>query len=432
MQERVLNTVHQRGLAAAAALTMVTAFAAPAHSSDIAQTTVVSENPANFTPRVLADSVVSQPTVLALAARKNTIFAGGRFRSVTSSDGSASYTRDNLMGFSATTGAVLPFKPTVDGTVWAIEPRGKALYIGGGFTHVNGVARPGLAKINAFSGQVIEKFAPKFSPGTITEIRKARGRVIVGGGYQGKLRAFDPKTGQDTGYISLAIQGSVAGNAGQTDVYRFAVSPNKRRLVAIGNFTSVGGAERWRAVMLNLGKNRAKLNAWSYAPLKRMCAASSIPNYLKDVDFAPDGSYFVMVSSGFVPHSGGVGTDICDATARFDMGVPSPSAPRWINYTGGDTLHSVAVSGAAVYVQGHQRWLDNPNGADYAGPGAVDRPGIGAINPTTGKALPWNPTKTRGIGGKDMLLTSAGLWVGSDGTYFGGEFHPRIAFAPLP
>ena len=312
------------------------------------------------------------------------------------------------------------------------EPRGKALYIGGDFTHVNGVARPGLAKINAITGQVITKFAPRFAPGTITEIRKARGRLIVGGTYSGRLKAFSPKTGRDTGYLALAFQGRVADNAGPTDVYRFAVSPNNRRLVAIGNFTSVGGAERWRAVMLNLGKNRAKLNRWSYDPLKRLCRASSLPNYLKDVDFAPDGSFFVLVSTGFVPQSGGIGTDVCDATARFDMGVPAPTAPTWINYTGGDTLHSVAVSGAAVYVQGHQRWLDNPWGVDDPGLGAVSRPGIGAIDPETGSALAWNPGKTRGVGGRDMLLTASGLWVGSDGQYFGGEYRPRIAFAPLP
>jgi len=114
------------------------------------------------------------------------------------------------------------------------------------------------------------------------------------------------------------------------------------------------------------------------------------------------------------------------------VGVPAPTAPAWINYTGGDTLHSVAVTGAAVYVQGHQRWLDNPEGRDSAGAGAVERPGIGALDPDTGAALGWNPSKSRAVGGKDMLVTASGLWVGSDGEYFGGELRPRIAFAPLP
>jgi hypothetical protein len=89
------------------------------------------------------------------------------------------------------------------------------------------------------------------------------------------------------------------------------------------------------------------------------------------------------------------------------------------------------ATGAAVYVQGHQRWLDNPLGQNFAGPGAVPREGIGAIDPTSGKALAWNPGKTRGVGGKDLLATTSGLWVGSDGAYFDGEFRSRIAFCPL-
>jgi len=81
-----------------------------------------------------------------------------------------------------------------------------------------------------------------------------------------------------------------------------------------------------------------------------------------------------------------IGTDVCDAAARFETNIAHPTKPTWINYTGGDTLHAVAATGKAVYVQGHNRWLDNPEGANTAGPGAVDRPGIGAINPKTGKA----------------------------------------------
>ena len=81
-------------------------------------------------------------------------------------------------------------------------------------------------------------------------------------------------------------------------------------------------------------------------------------------------------------------------------------------------------------MQGHQRWLDNPEGRDFAGPGAVERPGIGAIHPVTGKALPWNPTKGRGEGGKDLLITRHGLWVVSDTTMIGGETHERIALMP--
>ncbi len=94
-------------------------------------------------------------------------------------------------------------------------------------------------------------------------------------------------------------------------------------------------------------------------------------------------------------------------------------------------MHSVAATGAAVYVQGHNRWLDNPYGRNSAGEGAVERPGGGAIDPVSGKALPWNPVKRAVVGGYDFLATRAGLWVASDGKYFHGEYHYGIAFCPL-
>jgi hypothetical protein len=63
-------------------------------------------------------------------------------------------------------------------------------------------------------------------------------------------------------------------------------------------------------------------------------------------------------------------------------------------------------------------------------PGAVERHGIGAIHPATGKALPWNPGKTRGHGTEELFATSAGLWVGSDGLEVNGEQREGIALMP--
>lgn len=62
------------------------------------------------------------------------------------------------MAFSATTGAMASFAPSVNGAVWAIEPSGSSLYIGGEFTTVNGVARRGVAKIDATTGAVDTAF----------------------------------------------------------------------------------------------------------------------------------------------------------------------------------------------------------------------------------------------------------------------------------
>jgi len=387
---------------------------------------VVSTNPVNYTPHVASGAVYK------LVQVGGVMYAGGSFSSVSTAAGvspGGTFTRTNLVAFDPTSGVITSFAPNLNGAVWALATDGTSLYVGGTFTSVNGVARRGLAKLNPSTGAVDTAFNANFGSGKVTEAAVVADRLLVGGTFPGKLRALNPATGANTGYINLSISGSVADNAGPTEVYRFAVNPAGTLLVGVGNFTTVGAQTRWRAFMLDLGAT-ATLNAWWYPPLRNLCAASSLPDYMRDVDFSPDGSWFAMVSTGYVPQSGGIGRDLCDATARFETGITAPTRPTWINYTGGDTLHSVAATDVAVYVQGHQRWLDNPYGRDSAGPGAVSRPGIGAIGPTTGLALSWNPTKDRGVGGKDLYVTAQGLWVGSDTTHIGHEYHARIALMP--
>ena len=103
----------------------------------------------------------------------------------------------------------------------------------------------------------------------------------------------------------------------------------------------------------------------------------------------------------------------------------------WKNCTGGDTLYSVATTGWAVYVGGHQRWLDNCGGRDNAVPGSFAADGIGAIDPGTGLAIrSWNPGRSRGVGAEELLANAEGLYIGSDTTSLGGEYHARLGLFP--
>jgi hypothetical protein len=419
-------------VAIAALLMSSLALSGPA-SAGVAQPTIVSANPADFTPQLpLGDWATN-----ALQQVGDTMYAGGHFKTV---GGKA---RRNIAAFSATTGALTSFAPDVNGPVWAIESLGNGrLAIGGDFSSVNGTARRGLAVLNATTGAVDTAFNARLN-GKVTALNLVAGRLIAGGTFTKRLQAVNPATGADTGYLDLRISGNY--------VYRTAVNPAGTRLVAVADVSSVSGQARRQAFMVDLGATSGTLSSWYYKPLSKQCAASSLDFYLRDVDFSPDGSFFVLDGTGFVPRAGDAGVTVCDAAARFETNDLAPVRPTWINYTGGDTLHSVAVSTNAVYVGGHNRWLSNPLGRDSCGTGCISRPGIGAIDPTTGRTLSWNPTRTRGIGAKELLLTSAGLWVGSD-TNFGGklgcsspggvnhddcagkrqENHAGIGFLPLP
>ena len=420
------------GLAVLTGLTGLTGLGAA--EAAIEHPVVVSENPVDHTPHLVAGSG-APPLAMAVAERGGTAYVGGRFTAVQNATRQTTTPRRNVVAFGAATGTLDgDFDPSVDGQVFALLAAGDSVYVGGAFATVDGLARPGIAKLDAETGVVDTGFQPPVRGGRVSEIRLVDGRLIVGGTFQQNLLALDPQTGRDTGYVDVAIDGRLPLSTGKVEVYRFAVDPAGRRLVAVGNFTTVGGQNRRRAFMLNLGSGSASLSDWYYRPLNDKCRSDSPTRqaYLDDVDFSPDGSYFVVRVDRVRPRP-----RLPDRQPHLRRRGPvrdrraRPARPTWINYTGGDTLHSVAVTGAAVYVQGHQRWLDNPQGRDSTGPGAVDRRGIGAIDPATGKALPWNPDKPARQGGQDFLATDDGLWVPSDSERFNGEYHRGIAFVPL-
>ena len=92
----------------------------------------------------------------------------------------------------------------------------------------------------------------------------------------------------------------------------------------------------------------------------------------------------------------------------------------------------MAITGAAMYVAGHQRWHNNavPPGGDRLGPGGVDRVGIAALDVESGVPLSWNPTRERGLTAWRMTPTADGLYVMSDSQHMSDEFHPRFTFLP--
>ncbi len=429
MQRALLTTV-------AAVIGSVLATSGGASGSRL-QPTVVSEVAASYTPHVASDAFVAKPLALAVRRVHHTIYVGGRFHSVENADRTVTYIRNDLVAFNETTGEVSPtFVPVFDGPVFALLGAGDSVYVGGQFSTVNGISRPGIVKLDAVTGAVDRAFQPDvIRGGRVSEIRLIDGRLLVAGNFPRQLVALNPATGADTHYISLPISGKLPLSTAKTEVYRFAVNPDRTRLVGVGNFTTVDGRDRKRAFMLDLGASSVSVDPWYYPPLENKCMSdrSSKQAYLEDVDFSPEGDYFVFAATGFVPETQAeIGTAVCDAAARFDTADPSPTRPVWINYTGGDTLHAVAVTGAAVYVQGHNRWLDNPSGQNSKGPGAVDRHGIGAIDPASGMALPWQVYKPAEQGGQDFLVTKLGLWVVSDSHRWGRDYHNGIAFAPLP
>jgi hypothetical protein len=419
------------------------------------QPDVVIENPVDDTPQLVATTNVPKPHVDAIGQVGSTIFAAGLFDQVVPSSSGLGVPRQNFVAFDANTGALKEATsgyqdPVINGQVWAIATYGNSVYVGGQFTTVNGITRPRLVKINATTGAVDTNFNAGFKGGIVWDLKIWEGpggsspMLVVAGSMGKKLMALNLTTGAKLSYFNnLTVADPLPNAWGGVALYNIAISPDGTKLAATGNFQTVAGPfqNRTRFFMADLTGPSASLHPWYYPGFAKPCASTHPRRiaYLQDVDFSPNGSYLVVTATGQIPISKadiwptGSSTyhTVCDAAGRFDMN--DMSKPAWINYTGGDSVWSVAATGAAVYVQGHFQWLDNPNGwASKDGGGAARREGIGAIDPDSGKALPWDPPKPAQIGGKSLLATSAGLWVGSDSLKFNGEPHRGIAFVPLP
>ncbi|MGW4294038.1 hypothetical protein ACWEH1_13415 [Micromonospora chersina] len=385
----------------------------PALAVNATHTTVVGTNPVDWTPHAL------DGTVYRILQIGNRVYLAGSFTTVRNAGQTAQLAMPRLVALDATTGRIdTTFRPVVNGTVKALAaaPDGRSLYIGGAFTTVNGVAAPRVARVDAATGARVAGFAPAALNNQVNDMRLVGNRLILGGAFQTvggvtrrALAALNATTGAADASVNLRIEGprkTTSGATAPVKIEALDVSADGRRLVFVGNFSSVAGVARHQLAVANLSDTGATLSGWSTLRYQPQCAAS-MPTYLRGVDISPDGTWFVAVTTG----AAFPGT-LCDAASRFEFGAEAGGKqPTWVNYTGGDTLLSVAITGAAVYVGGHQRWLDNPYGRNSAGAGAVSRPGIGAIHPTTGKALAWNPTKDRGVGTAELYATDRGLWV---------------------
>src|SRR5829696_6638747 len=339
-------------LSATAAAATVLAMAGPASAVNAPHSSVVSTNPADFTPHVMNGSVQS------IVQIGNKIVAAGTFTTVRQTPTSADIVRNRIFAFDATTGLIdAAFNPNLSGSANSLDTDGTYVYVGGTFKNVGGTANP-----------------------------------------RGGLAAYDKDTMALLPQVNVPFTGLY--NGGATNIKRFDLSPDGTKLVAVGNFTTVGGQTRAQIAMLNTPPaGTASLAGWStnrFDQAHNSGCASVFDTFMRDVDFSPDGSYFAVTTTGAFGGGANSGT-LCDTTTRWETNSTG-NEPSWADYTGGDTTYGIAVTGAAICVGGHMRWENNSFEGDQAGPGAVPREGIAALDPVNGLPLSWNPTRARGVG----------------------------------
>jgi hypothetical protein len=392
------------------------------------------------------------------------MYAVGSFTQI--SQGGVTYARNNIFSFSATEPyTITNWNPNVNGVVDSIAfaPGNCAdAYIGGKFTSIGGTTVQDIAEIDTSTGAVVTSFGHNANAEVETLV-VANGHLLAGGKFTGinnnkkmnpYMASLKLTTGKDDGFVHLRISGHyvyTGVHANSTMVYNQQLSHSGNLDLVEGIFTKVGGQGRQQIFMLDVSGTSATVTPWSSPefdgsnPSYPYQCGDSHPFYIKAASWSPDDSTVYIATTGFHALTWN-GTfpliGLCDAAAAFPATLAEVTH-YWVNYTGCDSLFSTAADAFAVYVGGHERWADNPNGCNNAGPGAVPAPGTAGFTPgASGGALLENSGGTaglysrgRGQGADDELVTSAVLWIASDtldGTDLCGGLHGFAGICFLP
>jgi hypothetical protein len=417
------------GLAPAAAQSGSGSPAPAAGTPALAAQSPVSPVPETGTPALAPTGSTEQ--VRQLVQCGGFMFAVGTFTEISQSG--VTYRRSNVFSFSATAPYMITsWTPSVNGTVNSIALTSSCThaYIGGSFSKVDGVGANNIAYIRTYNNTLVKAFAHRANNKVNTVLLTPQGHLLVGGqftsvngGGHAYYASLNPSTGKDDGYLNLHISGhyvysGVAPNG--TSVYNQQLAPDGDYVLAEGVFTSVQGLPRQQIFLLHLAASAGNVRGWTSSEFSQHCADGH-PFYVKAAAWSSDGLTVYVADTGFHPLDWNKTfplTGLCDAVAAFPSTL-APVSHQWINYTGCDSLYSVAADSGTVYVGGHERWANNANGCNVAGPGAVSAPGMGGF--TTSGTLLENSAGTagrysrgRGLGADDMLVTQAGLWIASD------------------
>lgn len=432
----------------------------------------VSPKPAAGTPALIPNTGKKDLNRIAQMVQcGNTMFAVGTFSEIV--QGGTNFPRSNIFSFEASAPyTITTWAPVVNGTINSItvNPANCAdVYIGGDFTSVNGTAVKDIAEVDTTTGNVVSAFGHSTAGGEVQTLAYTSGHILVGGYFQWIngtdrnpfMASVSSVTGKDDGFLHLSISGHYhyCNNKGKcttstnSSVQKQQISHNGTYDLVEGNFTSVGGMQREQIFMLDLTTSRATVTAWTSPEWDG--SSSSYPYqcipveawYIRAAAWSPDDNTVYIATTGNQPNNGagkGPRTGLCDAAAAFPATL-GPVLHEWVEYTGCDSYYSVAADTTAVYVAGHPRWAENPDGCDAQGPGAVADPGLQGLNLSGGLLLRTSgkPLYTMARANADnMLITNSdganghgGLWIGSTNR-FGAQScgqisgHSGICFLP--
>lgn len=342
-----------RRIAMGVVAVLVTTLLGAAITAPAAQADTVPTDPA-LPATVSADPLPTTQIngiVWAQAVGGNKVYAGGQFTSARPAGAAAGTNetpRSNLLAYDLATGVLdTSFNPQVNGRVLAaaVSPDGSRLYIGGGFTAVDGQNRYRLAAFNTATGQLVANW----TPGTNTIVQgivATDTTVYVTGEFSNvnnTARTGVAALSASTGAV-LDFNPVLAGGYGVRSV---VVSPDKSKVVIAGSFTSTNGST-------NPGRGMAALDA---------ATGASLPWAINSVirNGGTGASIYSLASDGDSVY--GSGYDFGGSKTEDDFEGSfranwSDGSMVWMEDCHGDT-YSVYPTGGVLYTAAHSHYCGN-------------------------------------------------------------------------
>src|SRR5690349_1818557 len=337
---------------------------ASAVSASPALAGAVSPTPTIGTPTLVDTGVTEQ--IRQLVQCGGTMYAVGTFTEI--KQGSTTYTRYNAFSFDAASPfGVTAWDPNANGTGDTIASNGadcSTAYLGGHFTTVGGAAAKNIAAVDTVTGAVVPGFKDNAS-GEVNTLAVANGHLLAGGAFKGingsttdpYFASLSPATGRDDGFAHLNISGHyvyTGVHTNPTKVYNQQLSHGGTLDLVEGDFTSVGGLGRQQVFMLNLSGSAAQVTGWSSPEFDG--SKGNLPHgyayqcslkdafYIRAAAWSPDDLTVYTSATGFEPwnwKTSSPRTGLCDSVAAFPA-TQAEVTHNWVNYTGCDSLYSVA------------------------------------------------------------------------------------------
>lgn len=337
---------------------------------------------------------VTNGPVYALAQSGTTLYLGGSFSQIGPRTGPAV----TFSGGASTPDTNFPQVSGGEATVEAaISDGAGGWYIGGNFTHVGGLARAGLAHIEA-GGGVDPNFAPGLgvAQGGSVEALALSGSTLYVGGTFSELDAQARAGLAAINTTDGSLQSWNPAPNGSID----ALTVSAGVLYVGGQFTELSGQTRDSLAAFSTSTD--SLTSWAPPatgsfPRVRAMSVSGTEIYLA--------GYFDHVDGQ--PRSGFAAVDTSGTLASWN-----PEASGC-----GSAGLALAASATAVYV-----------GGCFTHIGGQPRTGVAALDPTTALATAWNPEASGGGSTVTTIAVSGStLYLGGNFTEIGGQLRNGLA-----